>query len=136
LTAGRPKHIGDGEAASPFGESQGQYQAARRGGKNQSEAELDSGEPGQADRGQAGADGAAGGGDVGDRRRCANRGFDPIGDGCGVVPAGVDKERSDGVGAGALGDVAGVGDEEAVFGCRGKFSDDAVTFVMLLGLTP
>ena len=41
-----------------------------------------------------------------------------------VAPAGVDEERADRVAAGAGGDVAGVGDEEAVPGRGGELLDD------------
>ena len=53
-----------------------------------------------------------------------DRGLDPGSDCGGVAAAGVDQESPDGVAAGALGDVAGVGDEEAVFGCGREFGDD------------
>src|SRR5689334_5743770 len=41
------------------------------------------------------------------------------------MSAGVDEEVPDRVAAGVLGHVAGIGDEEAVFGGGGEFSDDA-----------
>jgi len=43
----------------------------------------------------------------------------------GVLPASVDEEDADGVAAGLLCEVGGVGDEEAVFGRGGELGDDA-----------
>src|SRR5664279_2277460 len=115
---------GDGEAAPPFGDPEAEDEAAGGGGQQHSEAEFDAGEPGQVDGGQAGPDDLPCGGDVGDRRGAGDQGVDPFGDRGAVLPAGVDEERADGVAAGALREVGGVGDEETVPGGGGKFVDN------------
>jgi hypothetical protein len=70
------------------------------------------GEGCEGDGGEAGADLAAGGGDVGDGG--AELGVDACGDVAAGLSAGVNEERAHGVAAGARGDVGGVDNQEAV----------------------
>ena len=55
----RAEGADDREGAPALGESEGEHQAARGGGEHQGERQLDPGESGQVDRGQAGTDGLA-----------------------------------------------------------------------------
>ncbi|GGY13533.1 hypothetical protein [Streptomyces anandii] len=88
------------------------------------EGEFDAGESGQVDGGKAGADGAAGLGEVADGGAGAELRAQARGDLLRVGAAGVEEEGADRVAAGRLGDVGGVGDEEAVLRRRGELFGD------------
>ena len=77
------ERAGDREGAAPLGQPEREHQATGRRGQHEREAELDAGEAGQVDRGQAGADPATRLRDVGDGRARPEPAADPLGD----VPA-------------------------------------------------
>ena len=114
LAGGCAQCCGDGERATPFGQAQPQGEAWGGGGQGEGEPQLDLGQAAEVDGGEAGADDLAATGDVGHGGLGPELSAELIGDGCDVRASGVDKERPDRVAAGRLGDVVGVGEQEAV----------------------
>ena len=115
---------GDDEGSSSFGESEPEGQSCGGCAEGEGETELDACQPFEVDGGQAGPDDLATGVDVGDGGGGAELVAKAVGDRGGVGAAGVDEERADGVAAGLGGDVAGVGDQEAVLWRGGELVGD------------
>ena len=105
---------GDRECAASFGESEPQGQSCRCCPEGEREAELDARETLEVDGGEAGPDDLATGHEIGHGAVGTQLSAQPLGYRAGVSATGVDQERADGVAAGRLRDVAGVGDQEAV----------------------